>query len=84
MRHNGRMSNARNDLVLFSPSGIVAKATPVRKAARRLKALGFDVRVDESALLKQQRFAGDDDSRLGALQSPTAHREAETAKAHRG
>ncbi len=67
MRHNGRMSTARNDLALFSPSGIVAKATPVRKAARRLKALGFDVRVDESALLKQQRFAGDDDSRLAAL-----------------
>lgn len=61
------MSNARNDLVLFSPSGIVAKAAPVRKAARRLKAMGFDVRIDEAALLKQQRFAGDDDTRLAAL-----------------
>lgn len=61
------MSTARNDLVLFSPSGIVARAAPVRKAARRLKAMGFDVRVDEAALLKQQRFAGDDDTRLAAL-----------------
>lgn len=61
------MSTATNDLVLFSPSGIVAKATPVRKAARRLKALGFEVRIDEAALLKQQRFAGDDDTRLAAL-----------------
>lgn len=61
------MSTARNDLVLFSPSGIVTKAAPVRKAARRLKAMGFDVRVDEAALLKQQRFAGDEDTRLAAL-----------------
>jgi muramoyltetrapeptide carboxypeptidase len=61
-------------LVVFSPAGVVPVATPVRKAAKRLKALGFDVSVDATALARHQRFAGDDDTRLAAL-----HRIAETA-----
>jgi muramoyltetrapeptide carboxypeptidase len=63
-----------HSLVIFSPSGVVAKAPAVRRAAKRLKALGFDARIDESALAKHQRFAGDDDTRLLAL-----HRIAEAA-----
>ncbi|RZL03049.1 MAG: LD-carboxypeptidase [Rubrivivax sp.] len=63
-----------HSVVIFSPSGIVAKAPAVRRAAKRLKALGFDARIDESALAKHQRFAGDDDTRLQAL-----HRVAEAA-----
>ncbi|KQV85480.1 LD-carboxypeptidase [Rhizobacter sp. Root1221] len=54
-------------LTLFTPSGVVAKAAPLRLAAKRLKGFGFDVSVDESALAKHQRFAGDDDLRLAAL-----------------
>ena len=46
---------------------MLAKAAPLRLAARRLKSLGFDVRIDESALARQQRFAGSDDVRLAAL-----------------
>ncbi|MDL2338508.1 MAG: LD-carboxypeptidase [Pseudomonadota bacterium] len=53
-------------LHLYSPSGIVA-AAPLRRAARRLTALGYDVEIDASALAKHQRFAGDDDTRLAAL-----------------
>lgn len=68
------MTDARYSLTIFSPSGIVPAATPVRKAARRLTALGFDVTVDESTLTKHQRFAGDDDARLAAL-----HRVAQAA-----
>lgn len=68
------MTDARHSLTIFSPSGIVPAATPVRKATRRLTALGFDVTVDESTLTKHQRFAGDDDVRLSAL-----HRVAEAA-----
>ena len=52
---------------LFSPSGVVARASTLRLAARRLQALGFDVTVDPDALARQQRFAGDDDTRLAAL-----------------
>lgn len=61
------MTQARSSLIIFSPSGIVPTAAPVRKAAKRLQALGFDATVDESALTKHQRFAGDDEVRLAAL-----------------
>lgn len=54
-------------LLLFSPSGVVARPPALRLAARRLSALGFDTRLDESALARHQRFAGDDHSRLQAL-----------------
>ncbi len=54
-------------LTLFTPSGVVAQAAPVRLAARRLAALGHTVALDESALARQQRFGGDDDVRLAAI-----------------
>ena len=54
-------------LTLFTPAGVLANAAPVRRAAKRLAAHGFDVRIDEATLAKHQRFAGDDDTRLAAL-----------------
>ena len=54
-------------LVIHSPSGVVAQAAVLRRAARRLSALGFEVSIDEAALARHQRFAGDDDTRLAAL-----------------
>jgi muramoyltetrapeptide carboxypeptidase len=54
-------------LTLFTPAGVLAKAAPLRQAAKVLRSLGFDVHVDESALLKHQRFGGDDDDRLAAI-----------------
>ena len=54
-------------LTLFSPSGVLVKSGPTRLAAKRLKGLGFDVAIDDSALARHQRFAGDDDTRLAAL-----------------
>jgi muramoyltetrapeptide carboxypeptidase len=54
-------------LTLFTPAGVLAKATPLRRAARRLAALGFEVTTDEAALARHQRFGGDDDTRLAAL-----------------
>lgn len=54
-------------LTLFTPAGVLAKAAPLRLAARRLKVLGYDVSIDEAALARHQRFAGDDDVRLAAL-----------------
>lgn len=61
-------------LTLFTPAGVVPKAPPLRLAQRRLRALGFDARLDGSALARSQRFGGDDDTRLAAL-----HRVAEQA-----
>lgn len=54
-------------LTLFSPSGVVARPPVLRLAARRLAALGFDTRIDDAALARHQRFAGDDHTRLQAL-----------------
>jgi len=54
-------------LALFSPSGLLTKAAPLRRAQRRLEALGFAVEVDVGALAKHQRFAGEDAVRLDAI-----------------
>jgi muramoyltetrapeptide carboxypeptidase len=54
-------------LTLFTPAGVVPKAAPLRLAARRLKALGFQVQLDDGALARSQRFGGDDETRLAAL-----------------
>ena len=54
-------------LTLFTPSGVLAKAENLKRAAKRLAQLGFDVSVDADALSKHQRFAGDDATRLAAL-----------------
>jgi len=61
-------------LVIYSPSGVLVNGTALRRAERRLKALGFDVAVDASALAKQQRFAGDDEVRLAAIHRVAAAR----------
>ena len=61
------MSTSMPTLTLFSPAGVLVKAAPLRLAAKRLKALGFDVQLDPAALARHQRFAGDDDTRLAAL-----------------
>ena len=54
-------------LTVFSPSGVVAEPAALRLARRRLVALGFEARLDEDALARRQRFAGDDARRLAAL-----------------
>jgi muramoyltetrapeptide carboxypeptidase len=61
------MTAARPTLIVYSPAGVVPQARPVRKAARRLDELGFEVSIDPTALARHQRFAGDDDARLAAL-----------------
>ncbi|MGE5453182.1 MAG: LD-carboxypeptidase [Acidobacteriota bacterium] len=61
-------------LIIYSPAGIVSAVAPVRRATKRLAALGFEPSVDQSALTKHQRFAGDDATRLAAI-----HRVAQAA-----
>ena len=61
------MNDSMTLLNLFTPAGVLTTAAPLRLAAKRLKALGFEVQIDPSALTKQQRFAGDDQTRLAAL-----------------
>ena len=61
------MSGSRPELVCFSPAGVIGRTAAVRLALRRLRAMGFEARLDESALARRQRFAGDDDTRLAAV-----------------
>lgn len=54
-------------LTLFTPAGALPKAEPLKRAAKRLAKLGFEVDIDADALARHQRFAGDDATRLEAL-----------------
>jgi len=54
-------------LTLFTPAGVLPQAAPLKRAAKRLSALGFAVQIDADALARHQRFGGDDATRLSAL-----------------
>src|SRR5450631_4041431 len=54
-------------LTLYTPAGVILKPASLTLAAKRLKALGFEVRIDAAARARHQRFGGDDDTRLAAL-----------------
>lgn len=54
-------------LTLFTPSGALPKAEALKRAAKRLTQLGFEVAIDADALARHQRFGGDDATRLAAL-----------------
>jgi muramoyltetrapeptide carboxypeptidase len=66
------LSGGGSSLLLFSPSGVVAQKALLERAQRRLTALGFDVRSDESTLARYERFAGDDATRLTAIHRAAA------------
>ena len=70
-------------LTLYSPSGVLTRAAPLRLGARRLAALGYEIEIDEAALAKRQRFAGDDALRLEAIHR-VARRAPAIAMATRG
>jgi muramoyltetrapeptide carboxypeptidase len=55
------------DLTLFSPAGVIVEPVRIRRAAQRLKQLGFAVSIDADTLARHQRFAGDDQTRLAAI-----------------
>jgi muramoyltetrapeptide carboxypeptidase len=55
------------ELVVFSPSGVIAEPAALRRSLVRLRELGFDARADQAALARSQRFAGSDEARLASL-----------------
>lgn len=59
-------------LYIYSPSGAVRDKEAFRRGIARLRALGYEVEVDEAALKSHQRFAGDDATRLAAIQRAAA------------
>jgi muramoyltetrapeptide carboxypeptidase len=68
---------------VYSPSGAVLDRAGLKRAVKRLQALGHEVEVDPSALSQHQRFAGDDAERLAAV-SRAANSPADVAMMTRG
>ena len=57
------------DIYVISPSGAIADRSRVQRARRLLQRQGFRLTLDPKALAThQQRFAGDDETRLQAFQ----------------
>lgn len=54
-------------IYVFSPCSAVLDKASFRRGVARLKALGHAVEVDEAALARSMRFAGDDATRLAAI-----------------
>jgi len=57
----------RTLIQVYTSAGVELRGDALRRAAMRLKALGFGVEVDASVRLRHQRFAGSDDERLATL-----------------
>lgn len=55
-------------IYVYSPSGAVRDKAGFKRALKRLNAQGHEVEVDPDALRSHQRFAGDDDTRLAAIE----------------
>ncbi len=54
-------------IYIYSPSGAVRDKVAFRRGVKRLQRLGYEVEVDEAALVRDTRFAGDDATRLAAI-----------------
>jgi muramoyltetrapeptide carboxypeptidase len=59
-------------IYIYSPSGAVRDKAAFRRGVARLIALGHDVETDDAALSSHMRFAGDDDTRLVAIERAAA------------
>lgn len=73
----------KKHIYIYSPSGAVRDKAAFRRGVARLKALGHEVEVDPDALTRHQRFAGDDATRLAAIDRAVASR-ADVALVSRG
>lgn len=62
----------KKHIYIYSPSSAVRDKASFKRGVKRLKALGHQVEVDEAALAKFQRFAGDDETRLRAIDRAAA------------
>jgi muramoyltetrapeptide carboxypeptidase len=59
-------------IYLFSPSGAVRDKAGFKRGVKRIEAQGHQVEIDPDALKGQMRFAGDDATRLAAVQRACA------------
>ena len=59
-------------IYIYSPSGAVRDKAAFRRGVARLKSKGHAVEIDAAALSSYQRFAGDDETRLAAIDRAAA------------
>ena len=59
-------------IYIYSPSSAVSNKGAVRRGIARLKALGHEVELDPSVFATHMRFAGDDETRLAAIERAAA------------
>ena len=59
-------------IYIYSPSSTVRDKAAFKRGVKRLKTLGHTVELDEAALAKHMRFAGDDATRLAAVHRAAA------------
>jgi muramoyltetrapeptide carboxypeptidase len=59
-------------IYIFSPSSAVSDKSVIRRGAKRLESLGYEVELDEAVFARDMRFAGDDDTRLAAIHRAAA------------
>ena len=59
-------------IYIYSPSSAVRDKASFKRGVKRLEAMGHAVEIDEAALATSQRFAGDDETRLGAIHRAAA------------
>ena len=59
-------------IYIYSPSGAVRDKAAFKRGVARLKKLGHEVELDANALSRQTRFAGDDATRLSAIERAAA------------
>jgi len=62
----------KKHIYIFSPSSAVGNKAAVRRGIARLKALGHEVELDPSVFATHMRFAGDDATRLAAIERAAA------------
>ena len=65
-------SPVKKHIYIYSPSSAIRDKASFKRGIKRLRALGHEVEVDEAALAKYQRFAGDDETRLAAIERAAA------------
>lgn len=59
-------------IYIYSPSGAVRDKAGFRRGVKRLQSQGHEIEIDPDALASHQRFAGDDDTRLAAIERAAA------------
>src|SRR5687768_2763618 len=64
---NGILGTVKKHIYIYSPSSAVRDKAAFKRGVLCLKALGYEVEIDEAALASYQRFAGDDETRLAAI-----------------